>query len=182
MAEATRSEEGREPPAVRTRIVLMVVGGTFVAFSIAVLALWFIYLGVLGPDRQVVPKSFPSPALDPDQTIHRLQFQDNERKMLDSYGWVDRKAGLVHIPVDRAMTIIAGRGKAAFAPLPEAGAAAPPSPSPTSAVPVVGTVPGASSPSDAAPTISGGAGGSAAPLPEGGGPSDGSPPGGGTAR
>lgn len=33
-----------------------------------------------------------------------------DREKLNSYGWVDRKAGIVHIPIERAMDIIAARG------------------------------------------------------------------------
>ena len=29
---------------------------------------------------------------------------------LNTYGWVDRKAGVAHIPVDRAIDILAKRG------------------------------------------------------------------------
>lgn len=33
--------------------------------------------------------------------------QDARRKLLDSYGWVDRDAGVVRIPIDRAMQLTA---------------------------------------------------------------------------
>jgi hypothetical protein len=32
------------------------------------------------------------------------------RKRLDSYGWIDREHGIVHIPIDRAIAIMAERG------------------------------------------------------------------------
>ncbi len=32
------------------------------------------------------------------------------QRRLSSYGWVDRRAGVVHIPIERAMDILAGRG------------------------------------------------------------------------
>ena len=34
----------------------------------------------------------------------------NVEKELYSYGWVDEKAGTVHIPIERAMDLIAQRG------------------------------------------------------------------------
>ncbi|MCL5742512.1 MAG: hypothetical protein M1541_01100 [Acidobacteria bacterium] len=49
----------------------------------------------------------------------RLQFAEqadlrDERRtedaILNSYGWVDRKAGVVRIPIDRAMDLLAERG------------------------------------------------------------------------
>ena len=30
--------------------------------------------------------------------------------MLHSYGWVDQQAGIVRIPIDRAMTLLTERG------------------------------------------------------------------------
>jgi hypothetical protein len=54
--------------------------------------------------------AFPSPRLEEDERGQldgiRLQ-QDDE---LYSYGWVDEKAGAVHIPIERAMDLLAQRG------------------------------------------------------------------------
>ena len=33
-----------------------------------------------------------------------------ELRRLNGYGWVDRKAGIAHIPIDRAMDIVATTG------------------------------------------------------------------------
>ncbi len=43
----------------------------------------------------------------------RGQFRDfliKQESQLNSYGWVDEKAGVAHIPIDRAMELIAQRG------------------------------------------------------------------------
>ena len=34
----------------------------------------------------------------------------NQEDQLNSYGWVDQKAGVAHIPIERAMELIAQRG------------------------------------------------------------------------
>ena len=47
------------------------------------------------------------------------------RRLLSEYGWVDRSAGIVHIPVERAMDLVLAR----------AGAGAPGAPTPTVVVP-----------------------------------------------
>ena len=40
----------------------------------------------------------------PFDTDHRLQhWQQGKAKALNSYGWVDKKKGLIHIPIDEAM-------------------------------------------------------------------------------
>jgi hypothetical protein len=38
------------------------------------------------------------------------KFRTAEEQVLHSYGWVDPKAGVVHIPIERAMQIIAQQG------------------------------------------------------------------------
>ena len=52
----------------------------------------------------------PPPRLqtEPFETIKDLRRA--EQRMLDRYQWVDRNAGIVRIPVDRAMEIVAERG------------------------------------------------------------------------
>ena len=52
----------------------------------------------------------PGPRLQaaPLQDLEQLRAQ--EEKELTSYGWVDAKAGIVHIPIDEAIKIVAARG------------------------------------------------------------------------
>ena len=38
------------------------------------------------------------------------ELREEEAARLSSYGWVDRPAGVAHIPIDRAMAILAERG------------------------------------------------------------------------
>lgn len=47
------------------------------------------------------------------ETNERGQFHDfllNQEDQLNSYGWLDEKAGVAHIPIERAMDLIAQRG------------------------------------------------------------------------
>ncbi len=47
------------------------------------------------------------------ETNERGQFRDflmNQEDQLHSYGWVDQKAGVAHIPIERAMDLIVQRG------------------------------------------------------------------------
>jgi len=47
------------------------------------------------------------------ETNERGQFRDflmNQENQLNSYGWVDEKAGVAHIPIERAMELIEQRG------------------------------------------------------------------------
>ncbi|MGE5413135.1 MAG: hypothetical protein ACM3NW_03100 [Syntrophomonadaceae bacterium] len=76
-----------------------------------------------GLQRQeaVVP---PVPRLQVHAVRHWADFQTAERERLESYGWMDRSTGAVHIPIERAMELIAERG---VGPLPQAPVALPPS-------------------------------------------------------
>ena len=59
---------------------------------------------------------FPQPRLivKPGATLADLRAAEDAE--LNSYGWIDRSAGIAHIPIDRAMQLILERG------LPDVGA------------------------------------------------------------
>jgi hypothetical protein len=40
-----------------------------------------------------------------------LQLTQDKRKWLESYGWVDRDAGIIHIPIERAMDRVAAEAR-----------------------------------------------------------------------
>jgi ADP-ribose pyrophosphatase YjhB (NUDIX family) len=54
--------------------------------------------------------TFPQPRLERNERLEINQFRVQEEQTLNSYGWVDQKAGVVRIPIDRAMQLIAQRG------------------------------------------------------------------------
>ena len=54
--------------------------------------------------------AFPNPKLEEDERGQLNGIRSNEEKMLYSYGWVDEKAGTVHIPIERAMELLVQRG------------------------------------------------------------------------
>jgi hypothetical protein len=52
----------------------------------------------------------PGTPLQVDAPNELRQMRAAEEAALDSYGWVDKDAGIVRIPVDRAMEILAKKG------------------------------------------------------------------------
>jgi hypothetical protein len=58
----------------------------------------------------------PQPRLQVNPRQDLLRLRENEKAELDSYGWVDQKNGIAHIPIDRAMDLIAQRGLPARQP------------------------------------------------------------------
>ena len=57
----------------------------------------------------------PLPRLQIYPVKHWKDFQAAERESLTTYGWMDRGTGAVHIPIDRAIELIAERGVAPLA-------------------------------------------------------------------
>ena len=55
------------------------------------------------------PQEPPQPRLQVDSRGEIDQLRSTERAALDGYGWVDRDAGTVHIPIDRAMNLLVQR-------------------------------------------------------------------------
>jgi len=52
----------------------------------------------------------PAPRLEEHPAIELQQLHASEDRMLSTYGWVDQKTGVVHIPIDRAMDLQLQRG------------------------------------------------------------------------
>jgi hypothetical protein len=77
--------------------------------------------------RAVLPSEinkFPQPRLETNERLEINDVRLKEEKTLNSYGWVDEKAGIVHLPIERAIELVAQRG---LPTRPQAGTV-PPSP------------------------------------------------------
>lgn len=57
-----------------------------------------------------VDRVAPSPRLQAEPALELEEMQARDRLVLESYGWIDREAGVARIPIERAMTILAERG------------------------------------------------------------------------
>jgi hypothetical protein len=129
------------PTAARSREVDtrgVVLSGCWLAVGLIVslVAMWGLFR-VLEKRQERVDKPLPpqvvvnlkrippEPRLEPDPLALRRELRSQEDALLKSYGWVDRAAGSVHIPIDRAMEIILERGVPGGKPI-AAGAAPPP--------------------------------------------------------
>ena len=59
-------------------------------------------------DTEQLPLTGPRLQADPERDLRELQAAD--QAVLTSYGWVDRDAGRVRVPIERAMDLILERG------------------------------------------------------------------------
>lgn len=55
-------------------------------------------------------QQFPQPRLETNERIELNGFRLAEEQQLHSYGWVDKSAGTVHIPIETAMQMLVQRG------------------------------------------------------------------------
>jgi hypothetical protein len=87
-------------------IVLGVLGSAFVFH-------FFVRHQPLGPpaspfeDVRTLP---PEPRLQTTAPLDLKRFRADQEKILQGYGWVDPQAGIVRIPVDRAMDLLLQEG------------------------------------------------------------------------
>jgi len=59
------------------------------------------------PDIALLPVTPPNPRLQVNPKIDLREKLSQERAQLNSYGWVDRQRGIAHIPIDRAIEMLA---------------------------------------------------------------------------
>jgi hypothetical protein len=71
-----------------------------------------------GLERPAPNRIPPAPRLEIQTQGHYRYFRDAEEARLQSYGWMDRGTGAVHIPIERAMDLIAERGVGPLPPAP----------------------------------------------------------------
>jgi hypothetical protein len=111
-----RSEKTDADASAIIRFLLYLVLGTV---AVVVLLRWMFVTLVVVEQRQQppppvmkveVPPQPPLPRLETDPAQDLARYREEQRKGLDGYGWVDRPAGVVHIPIDEAMRIVAERG------------------------------------------------------------------------
>jgi hypothetical protein len=114
---AVRQEEdtvsSRRLVDVGVASVAVGVAGVFVAGALLVAS-----TGALQPDfagARGRPRSVPRVLSRIEQTPIEsarpgIDLRDAQRRDLESWGWVDRRAGIAKIPIDRAMDIVAREG------------------------------------------------------------------------
>ncbi len=87
---------------------------TLVLVLVSGLLLWAAYLYWLPQPAPPLFEPLPVPPGQPRlQRNPRADMTEYQRRMeqrLQGVGWVDRRAGVVHIPIERAMTLLLERG------------------------------------------------------------------------
>lgn len=112
-------EIGHELSDLRPRyIALFGIGLAVILGMVVILTFLLMYYKMAQHERRDAPlprlarerQATPQPRLQVDAHNELREMRAGEDSVLNSYGWVDRDAGIVRIPVDRAMEILAGKG------------------------------------------------------------------------
>lgn len=122
MAIESPGTEKLESPEVETRVVLLAALGVLVLVLGTVGVLGAIYYREVSVQRLPTPEKFPQPRVESKERQERLRIEAGQAARLAGYRWIDRKEGIVQIPIERAMQLLAGEGMQAYAPLASAQA------------------------------------------------------------
>ncbi len=107
--------KGINPGALTVIAGLLIVSLCFSSFAIALLYRAFAINtqseeGKIGVPLPGARKEFPNPQLQLYPPEDLAKFRRQEDEILNSYRWVDRKTGVVQIPIRQAMELLAQRG------------------------------------------------------------------------
>lgn len=104
------SETRFEASDMNARAVGFVGLGLFVFLALAPFLLTLFYSPATKDVDRALSIRPPQPELqlNPANDLAKLRAAKEDR--LQSYGWVDREHGIIHIPIDRAMDTIAAQG------------------------------------------------------------------------
>jgi len=145
MSETAKPPEGRglgyEPAnfsaghlfAFAAGVVALVVVGVLVSAAVFHFFLRHQSLGPPANPFEDVRQLPPQPRLQVDAPLDLQRYRAAQEKVLNGYGWVDSSAGVVRIPIDRAMELLLQKGYPIRGSSPAAGqgetpGAAPPPP------------------------------------------------------
>jgi len=108
---------GHEPTDVGVRGVLVAGVLLVVGAILAQLVVGMQFFALRGREAPPVtavaaaPEGPPEPRLQTTPAEDLAHARAEEETILDGYGWEDRAAGVVHIPIARAMELVAGEAK-----------------------------------------------------------------------
>jgi len=113
--------DGTENRDINARAVVKVGLGIVAGVIFSALLMWLLFDQFAGRETRRSPqpepmaasnprKEPPEPRLQPSPVMDLQTFRAGEEVVLKSYGWVDPEKGIVRIPVERALELVAKEG------------------------------------------------------------------------
>lgn len=96
------------------RVIAIVALGIVLLLGVAPLIMIGAFPRVRGDVDRHLSITPPEPRLQTDPEADLAAYVRKEQRLLDSYGWVDRRRGIVHIPIEVAMERLARTGIPGF--------------------------------------------------------------------
>lgn len=107
--EHERSDVPGKVPAIVVVVTVIAVAASIMLVAALVNRVW--EPAPAGPDVFGSERSpGPAPVLQQNPRADMEQLQRRWQRRLHSFGWVDREAGIVHVPIEAAMDRIARNG------------------------------------------------------------------------
>ena len=136
--DATPQSPHERPPGhereidrdINLRGVAITVLAIFLLTVVSMVAMWVMFEVFLqteiarDPQPSPIPEAAqqtapPAPRLQESPELELEQFRARENAQLSSYSWRDREAGVVSIPISRAMDLMVSQGREAMATTPD---------------------------------------------------------------
>jgi hypothetical protein len=123
--EARNPEVTYEPADLSARAVVVFLIFLAVGGLVITLGMWGAYKYIAGDrflphplgtrpatqaELQTIISRFPPPRLQPNPVADMNAFRVQEDLLLNTYGWIDQANGKIHIPIERAMDMVAASG------------------------------------------------------------------------
>jgi len=109
---AARELPRTAPATVDPRFAALLLIGNACLVVISIVVTWFLYVRWSGPQAmqsearhlQTAPRTPANAApLSVIQREERRDYENRQKELLTSYGWIDRKQGIARIPLELAM-------------------------------------------------------------------------------
>jgi len=117
---------GYEKQDVGFRFAMLFIVG-IIAFTVLTMVVLFFVYPLLTPEgararretaEEVQRRLPPTPVLQANPAVDMQRFRAEEQRKVSTYGWVDERRGIVRVPVERAMEMVAQRGLPQWPPAP----------------------------------------------------------------
>lgn len=107
---ATNANTAYEASDWPLRPIAWLAIGTLLFLVIAPLVMMWVYSNSVSDVSRRLSVQLPAPQLQTDPARDLAEFHAEEDRKLNTYYWVDKQKGIVHIPITEAMKKVAQQG------------------------------------------------------------------------